>query len=185
MTPRLARPLCLVATSLLLLGACGDDDGTDPETSTTTTVAPTSTTEESGIDEDVEAAVLEGYDAAWEATIDAFTANPVTVDSPDVLATVSGPALAGLQDTLSGMSERGQHVASLAIERDPAVESVEGDTAIVVDCVYERSTTVSNADGSVVEQEDTYYSVEATMSRDDSTWVRDGFMSEEVESCEG
>jgi hypothetical protein len=176
---RLVAAVALVALSGLVV-SCGDDDGSD-DAATTTTAPPT--TSDTSVDADVEEAILEGYAAAWDATISASSANPVDQSSAALVSTLGGAALSGFEETLSGMAERGEHYLTLAIDTDPEVVEVDGDEAVVVDCVAERSTVVSNADGAVVREADTVHSVRVVMELQEGTWIRVNLTSEQDPSC--
>jgi hypothetical protein len=154
----LTAPTSVVATVLLVAAACsGDGDDGARRDRTTTTV-------------DQEAAVLAAYEAAWQAFEEA-SADPVDPAHPALAETMTGPALAAVQQSLSEMAELQRHIQG-GVDLSPEVVEISGNRAEVEDCVTDHGQQIA-ADGSVVVRSDaTPHTIRTIMVRDGGAWKR-------------
>lgn len=139
-----------VIASALGLAACGDDDDSGAATTTTssstTTEAPRSTTTTTD-PADVEAEVIEAYEAAWE---DFFRAgDPPDPDAPFLADHRTGENLTSTRNGLAGFRSEGV-VATGSFETGIVSVSVDGDTASIEDCGLDLTELRSAATGAVV-----------------------------------
>jgi len=174
-----------VAVALLLAGAAcnGDDDEAGGDTTTTdadtgTTAAPT-TTQAPTTTLTPEEEVLAAYRAADAAVSAAF--DPPNPNHPDLLAHLSGDALARVQSQVSQLQGQGVSVVS-TLEAHPVLRSIAGQTAIVEDCFVIQEQIVDSATRAPVGEPGTQVVVhiESTLERIDGTWkvVREQELSE-------
>ena len=126
----------VLLTAVRALVGCG---GNDKETTEPATTQP----------RDLEAEVLAAYRAGW-AALDA-AADPPNPEHPALSETKTGPALAAIQQGLSGYRERGVVYRGTA-EFSPRVVSVTPSRAEVEDCVLDHGKLIDGASGRVVQE---------------------------------
>lgn len=160
----LGRVIASVAGIALLLTACGGDDaepstdlGSDDSTSTT---------------QDPEAAVLEAYEAGWQAFNEA-SRQPVDPALPALEETMTGEALESARQSLNEWAEAGEYIDGPPVDTAPQVTDLGESEATLEDCVIEESV-LRAADGSEVESADTEPTAfRATMVKEGDTWKND------------
>lgn len=181
------RAIALVAV-LAIAGCSGDDAESSTPATAQTSTPQSSTTQEpersTTTTVDVEAEVLAAHRAAWDAFVDAATTDPVSPDHPRLAATISGPALSGVTDTLAAMRERGERYETLRYELTPDVVELSDGRAVIHDCVRDVGTLVSVADGTVIEEFDLEWSVVVVMERDAERWRRTSLRTEGATACD-
>jgi hypothetical protein len=156
--------LALPLAALLAVTACGSDKHAEParraSASPPTSTATTSSTS-------IQAAVVAGYRAAWDAYRAAVaSANP---ELPDLAAHMTAEQLAQVRRYVAGLRAL-NHVERGDMDLHPTVISITGDEAVVVDCY---SDTIHQYDSSGrlygVGKPETIGS-EATLVLDGGTW---------------
>jgi hypothetical protein len=156
--------------AILVMAACGDDDDTSstlPEQSSTTL--------------DEEAAVLDAYQAGWQA-YQVASGDPVDPDHPALAETMTDGALDASRSSLGALAERGEYLGGPSVELSPEVTELEDSEATVEDCVVDHGITYG-ADGSEVERSDGEpLGLRAVMVKEDGTWKRS--ILEEIEACD-
>jgi hypothetical protein len=134
----------LIAGLVALGMACAGDDGNDPQASDTPD-AGSDDAENLSPEAEVEAAYL----AYWDM-VNRLSAAPNPED-PDIVDHAAGKALLELVDGLATLVERG-HVIRTGPAYAHSVESVEveGERAVLQDCVIDDSTIEDEGTGEVV-----------------------------------
>ena len=178
-----------VGVLVVLLAACGDDDGPEtsgttteaPATSTTSTAAATSTTTDDdgdgqsgttapGTSEEQE--VVDRYVAYWDARFAANSGTP-DPDDPALREYATGEQLDAVVAETRGNLEQG-----LAFRRadDPhdiqwvTVVEIDGDHAVVQECVVSDGVVVERDTGEVVNDDVATHNVRGELERVDGVW---------------
>lgn len=180
---------CIAAALLLAATSCGDDGEASPA-STTTTEASTSSTESttSTTSETTTAAgastattapgtsaeqeVIDRYIGYWNARFEANSGTPDPNDpalreyaTGDQLETVIAETQSNLDQGLAFQRAAEPH----NIQRVTVVE-IEGDHAVVQECVVADGIVVRRDTGEVVNDEVNTHNVQAEMTRVDGVW---------------
>lgn len=180
---------CIAAALLLGATSCGDDGEASPA-STTTTEASTSSTESttSTTSETTTAAgastattapgssaeqeVIDRYIGYWNARFEANSGTPDPNDpalreyaTGEQLATVIAETQSNLDEGLAFQRAAEPH----NIQRVTVVE-IEGDRAVVQECVVADGVIVRRDTGEVVNDEVNTHNVQAEMTRVDGVW---------------
>jgi hypothetical protein len=179
-----------VGVLVVVLAGCGDDDA--PETSATTTEAPatsrsttsttagTSTTGEGGGQSgsttapgtSAEQEVIDRYVAYWDARFAANSGTP-NPDDPALREYATGEQLdAVIAETRANLEQ------GLAFRRpdDPhdfqrvTVVEIDGDRAVVQECVVSDGVVVRRATGEVVNDDVATHNVRGELQRVDGVW---------------
>jgi hypothetical protein len=159
----------ITATLALLSAACGGGEGNSSLGASS--VSGTDTSVGEGVTTaapPVEGEVIEDYLAAKEALYAAF--HPPDSEDPGLLAHWDGEALSTGQQLLSQLEAGGTSwVATL--ETNPTVVSVNGDSAIVRDCVLDHIQAVDAAtEEPIGEEQESLTHVDSHLERIDGTW---------------
>jgi hypothetical protein len=184
------RPVATVACVALLAVACsGDDDpppadasrgtatsddersGTTPDDTRDSTTSTTATTVADEQFDSVEEEIVDRYEGYWDAR---FAANsPPNPDDPGLREYATGAQLDHvIAETQANLN------AGVELRRpdDPAdfqeisVLSVDGDRAVVQECVVNDGLVVETGTGTVVDDSVATYNVRGDMQRVDGKW---------------
>jgi hypothetical protein len=179
-----------VTVALLLAGAsCGDDGEASPastttaEASTSTTRPTTSTTNETTTSAGASTAttapgtsaeqeVIDRYIGYWNARFEANSGTPDPIDpalreyaTGEQLETVVAETQSNLDEGLAFQRAAEPH----NIQRVTVVE-IEGDRAVVQECVVADGVVVRRDTGEVVNDQVNTHNVQAEMTRVDGVW---------------
>lgn len=178
---RSSRRLGLVAAAVVIVAGCSNKSDELPLATSTTGLpsAVSSTTSGSTVPavtattppaEDV--VIVDRYKKFWEARLAANQA-PANPDFPDLRTFATGEQLD--QVILETRQRRDKGLAikkpsRSAYERRVKLVSIEGDSAVVQDCVTDDLIVYKVATGEVVDDATITRNVSATMRRVDGTW---------------
>lgn len=160
----------LTICGVLALGAaaCIDDDADEPveEIDTDADAGDDAATSTAEVDD--EQAVVDAYEAMWEAAI--ASGDPPNPDAPELAETMTGDALTNMRNFLATNEAEGVAIRG-TYEFDARATSVEAETATVEDCGLDRSERVVMATGEVVEPyDDERDGIVAELVREGGTW---------------
>lgn len=160
---------CLAA---LAVAGCSDDGEASLEPRPTTTSRPetTSTTEPTA-----EEQVVERYLAFWDARLEANT-EPVNPDHPGLREYATGEQLANVVEETRRNAAEGRAYRlpeNSRSRRSVEVVRLEGDTAVLQDCVVNDGIVYRVGSGEVLDDSVVTHNVEATMVRVDGEWKLD------------
>jgi hypothetical protein len=137
-------------------GGSGGGGGGEPTDSTSTTADPRVP------------GVLDGYDAYWIAVLAA--ADPPDPDNSQLADHASGDELDRVRSMLTDLAGSGD-VMRGSYGHDASVRSIDGDSAVVADCLAPRTTILDAATGQVTVGETTGWGlVTAHMVLDGEVW---------------
>ncbi len=180
---------CIAAALLLAATSCGDDGEASPASTTTTeastssTESTTSTTSETTTATDASTAttapgtsaeqeVIDRYIGYWNARFEANSGTPDPNDpalreyaTGEQLETVIAETQSNLDQGLAFQRAAEPH----DIQRVTVVE-IEGDRALVQECVVADGVVVRRDTGEVVNDEVNTHNVQAEMTRVDGVW---------------
>ena len=184
-----AATVCVAAVLLLAGASCGDDGEASPASTTTTeastssTESTTSTTSETTTATDASTAttapgtsaeqeVIDRYIGYWNARFEANSGTPDPNDpalreyaTGEQLETVVAETQSNLDQGLAFQRPAEPH----DIQRVTVVE-IEGDRAVVQECVVADGVVVRRDTGEVVNDEVNTHNVQAEMTRVDGVW---------------
>lgn len=188
---RLAAAFGCVALSLVVVACNGDDDDAAPTTeradsttststrrttsSTTSSTAPSTSapsTSGTGGANEAEQEVIDRYVAYWDARTAANTGVPNPSD-PALAEFATGEQLqAVVAETQSNLDEglAFRSAEQPANFREVRVVSIEGDVAVVQECVVDDGLVIRRDTGEVVNDSVTTQSVRGEMRRVDGAW---------------
>lgn len=175
------RSLGLVAATVLIVAGCSNKSDDIPLATSTTGLssAVSSTTSSSTVPavtattppaEDV--VIVDRYKKFWEARLAANQA-PANPDFPDLRTYATGEQLDQVILETRQRREKGLAIkkpSRSAYERRVKLVSIEGDSAVVQDCVTDDLIVYKVATGEVVDDATITRNVSATMRRVDGTW---------------
>jgi hypothetical protein len=191
---RLYRDVSTVAVAgalgVVLAGCGGDDappeasatttDGTAPSTSSTSTIAPATTTDGGGEASTATTApgttaeqeIVDRYVAYWDARFAANSGTP-DPDDPALRAYATGEQLdAVIAETRTNL-EQGlafRHADDPAEFQRVTLVEVDGDRAVVQECVVSDGVIVRRDTGEVVDDEVATHNVRGELRRVDGEW---------------
>lgn len=184
-----AAAVCVAAALLLAGASCGDDGEASPaststtDASTSTTRSTTSTTSETTTSAGASTAttapgtsaeqeVIDRYIGYWNARFEANSGTPDPNDpalreyaTGEQLETVVAETQSNLDEGLAFQRAAEPH----NIQRVTVVE-IEGDRAVVQECVVADGVVVRRDTGEVVNDQVNTHNVQAEMSRVDGVW---------------
>jgi hypothetical protein len=187
---RLPRALAVAALLALVIQACSGDDDEQPvagapartttssddsdttttQASTTTTTA-TATTEPAEEFDSVEDEIIARYRGYWDAR---FAANsPPNPDDPALREYATGDQLGHVIDEAEAHRADGVELRrpdSPVDFQTVSVVSVDGDAAVVQECVVNDTVIVRSDSGAVVDDAVATYNVRGDMQRVDGEW---------------
>ena len=173
-----ARRTCLLAAVLLLgSAACGGDEDSAPTTTTTRTQeTPTSTSEAS----DEEAAVLDAYEAFWDAYLEA--ADPMDPQHPVLQEHATGEQLQQVTGAFLARLSAGEVIRG-EFDLAPVMVELTDSTATVSDCYLDRSGVFDAETGERLDQESgVRHLVTAELRFEDGSW-KVASMTREGDGC--
>jgi hypothetical protein len=172
------RRTCLLAAVLLLgSAACGGDD--DSAATTTTTRAQESTTSTSEAS-DEEAAVLDAYEAFWDAYLEA--ADPMVPQHRVLQEHATGEQLQQVTGAFLARLSAGEVIRG-EIDLAPVVVELTDSTATVSDCYLDRSGVFDAETGERLDQESgVRHLVTAELRFEDGSW-KVASMTREGDGC--
>ena len=170
------RRTCLLATVLLIgATACGGDD--DAATTTTTRAQESSTSTSEASDE---AAVLDAYEAFWDAYLEA--ADPMDPQHPVLQEHATGEQLQQVTGAVLARLSAGEVIRG-EFDLAPVVVELTDSTATVSDCYLDRSGVFDAQTGERLDQESgVRHLVTAELRFEDGIW-KVASMTQEGDGC--
>ena len=163
-----------VAVAVALLGATACAGGGHPKaaagttagsTTSTTSVANTSTTVDA-----TKAAILAAYRASWADFLAVAETFPVKPLDSRLRDHDNGKELTGVQQALTRLSALGHYNVG-SPELAPVVTSIDHDTAVVTDCIFDHSMEVDAATHKPVEQPNVGHTLDRfVLTRSNGIW---------------
>lgn len=160
------------AAALLAMAAtgCSDNGGAASDTTTTTSLPRSTTTTE--VQRTVEEGVTDQYRAFWEARFEA-NSEPVNPDHPGLREYATGEQLENVLEETERNAREGRAFRlpeNSQGRRSVQVVQIEGDTAVLQDCVVNDGVVYRVDTGEVIDDSVVTHSVEATMTLVDGDW---------------
>lgn len=174
---RTGRTGSLTAALALALAACSGGDGESITTTTTRAQESTTSTSEAS---DEEAAVLDAYEAFWDAYLEA--ADPMDPQHPVLQEHATGEQLQQVTGAFLARLSAGEVIRG-EFDLAPVVVELTDSTATVSDCYLDRSGVFDAETGERLDQESgVRHLVTAELRFEDGSW-KVASMTREGDGC--